>query len=118
MLEDVVFGIEGQKDPRAVEIGRFHAVTSTDQHLCRFDAVGLNGDAGRNRADASKHLASNLPRIMTATPGIRAFCSRKVLANCIDSITIILRHEAFAKCFGDDENFPPNDQARLQHGDV
>jgi len=118
MSQHVIVGIEWQQDPRTMEVRRFYTNTCVDQHLCRFDTVGLDGNAGCRRTDAGKHLATDLPRIMSTPPRVRALRARKGPANRLDSITITLRHEALSKSFDDDETRPPNDRAMPWHRDV
>jgi hypothetical protein len=53
-----------------VEIGRLHANSGIDEHLCCLDAVGLDRDAWHYGADASEHLAADLPGVVASTPGV------------------------------------------------
>ena len=53
-----------------MEIGRLHANSGVDEHLCCLDAVGLDRDAWHDCADASEHLAADLPGVVASTPGI------------------------------------------------
>src|SRR5215470_3170526 len=69
-----------------MEIGRLHADPCIDQHLRRFDAVGLYRHSGRDRADTGKHLAADLPGVVPSTPRIRHLGAGKAPADGIDHV--------------------------------
>lgn len=73
-----------QQDPGSVKIGRLHAGAGLDQPCRRFDAVGLDRDAGRLRSDAGEHLAADFPRIMPAAPGVADDGAGELLADGVD----------------------------------
>jgi hypothetical protein len=88
--------IPGQVYPRAMEVCCPHGNSSIDQHLRRFNAVGLDRHARRNSPDAGEHLSAYLPRVVSTAPRIRDLGIRKCSADGInDPATHARPHESF-----------------------
>src|SRR5829696_2630175 len=69
-----------------MEIRRVHTYSGVDQHFRCLDAVGFHRDARHNGADASKHLAADLPCIVASTPRIGHLGTRKTPADGIHDL--------------------------------